>query len=88
MAVKQVTISAAGIVTVVSEDGHGLEKSLTINLAALAGGQGAHIVDAKVDYASPGLDTEAEIIAAFNTTNAKINSILAALEATGLLASS
>jgi len=34
------------------------------------------ITPAKVDYATPGLDTEAEVIAAFNATNAKINEII------------
>lgn len=46
-------------------------------------------------YATPGLDTEAEVIAAFNTTNAKVNAlitafntVLARLEAIGINASS
>ena len=43
-----------------------------------------HIADAKVNYATPDLDTEAEVIAAFNTTNGKINSILAMLENAGI----
>jgi hypothetical protein len=47
----------------------------------------AHEVDAKTDYTAGDLDTEAEIISAFNTTNGKINSIIAKLEALGLLAS-
>lgn len=53
-----------------------------------SGTQASHIADAKTDYATPDLDTEAEIIVAFNTTNEKINSILAALEGAGILASS
>lgn len=52
------------------------------------GTTGSHISDAKVTYATPELDTEAEIIAAFNTTNGKINAILAILEEFKLLASS
>jgi hypothetical protein len=52
------------------------------------GTQASHIADAKTDYAAGDLDTEAEIIAAFNATNAKINAILAALEGVGILASS
>lgn len=44
-----------------------------------------HIADAKVNYATPDLDTEAEIITAFNTTNGKINSILAILENAGIM---
>lgn len=48
----------------------------------------AHEADAKTDYTTGDLDTEAEIIAAFNATNGKINSIIAKLEALGLLASS
>ena len=52
------------------------------------GTQGAHVADAKVDYTTGNLDAEAEIIAAVNATNGKINSILAILEEFGLLASS
>ncbi|MHC1697791.1 MAG: hypothetical protein AB9919_06985 [Geobacteraceae bacterium] len=48
----------------------------------------AHIADAKTDYTIGDLDTESEIIAAFNATNGKINSILAILEAQKLTASS
>ncbi|OGP75469.1 MAG: hypothetical protein A2Y80_01250 [Deltaproteobacteria bacterium RBG_13_58_19] len=46
-----------------------------------------HIANAKVDYTTGNLDLEAEIITAFNTTNGKINAILAALEAAGVNAS-
>ena len=46
----------------------------------LIGRQTAHIADAKVNYTTGDLDAESEIIAAFNTTNGKINSILAVLE--------
>lgn len=53
-----------------------------------SGTQAGHVVDAKVNYTTGDLDLEAEIIAAFNTTNGKINSILAALEAFGINASS
>lgn len=53
-----------------------------------AGTQAAHIANAKVDYTTGDLDAEAEIIAAVNATNGKINSILAALEGAGILASS
>lgn len=52
------------------------------------GTPGSHVADAKVTYTTGDLDAEAEIIAAFNTTNGKINSILAILEEFGLLASS
>jgi hypothetical protein len=50
--------------------------------------QQAHIADAKVNYTTGDLDIEAELITAFNTTNGKINAILAALEAAEVLASS
>jgi len=50
--------------------------------------QAAHIANAKVNYTTLDLDTEAEIIAAFNATNTAINSILTALENAGVLASS
>lgn len=44
-----------------------------------------HVAAAKVDYTTGDLDAEAEVITALNTTNGKINSILAALEAHGLV---
>jgi hypothetical protein len=50
--------------------------------------QDAHIVNAKVNYTTLDLDTEAELIAAFNTTNGKINAILTALREAGILATS
>lgn len=50
--------------------------------------QQAHVANAKVDYTTGDLDLEAEIIAAFNTTNGKINTILSQLEAAGVFASS
>jgi hypothetical protein len=53
-----------------------------------SGTQAAHVANAKVDYTTGDLDAEAEIIAALNTTNGKINSILAALRTFGVLASS
>jgi len=53
---------------------------------ALIGDQQVHIADANVAYTTGDLDIEAEVIAAFNTTNGKINSILAVLEAHGLVA--
>lgn len=37
--------------------------------------------DLKTDYVTPQLDTEAEIIAAFNATNAKINALANAVNA-------
>jgi hypothetical protein len=52
------------------------------------GTPGAHIADAKVNYTTGDLDAEAEIIAAFNTTNGKINTLLAELEAFGVLLTS
>jgi len=51
------------------------------------GRQTAHIADAKVNYATPDLDTEAEVIVAVNATNVKINAILAVLEKLGPIAS-
>jgi hypothetical protein len=48
--------------------------------------QQAHIADAKTNYTAGDLDSEAEIITAMNATNAKINAILAMLEAHGLVA--
>jgi hypothetical protein len=48
----------------------------------------SHIADANAAYAAGNLDTEAEIIAAINAANGKLNSLLAAIEAYGLLATS
>lgn len=53
-----------------------------------AGTQASHIVDGKVNYTTGDLDAEAEVIAAVNATNTKLNAILAALEGVGILASS
>jgi hypothetical protein len=57
-----------------------------------SGTAAAHIVAAKVDYADDGtandLDTDARRVAAMNAANAKINSILVALETFGITASS
>ncbi|MHB8071552.1 MAG: hypothetical protein ACYDHF_06335 [Candidatus Cryosericum sp.] len=62
-----------------------LKLGLSTGKLALFGGAGAvqqnHIADAKTDYTTGDLDIEAEIIAAINTTNGKINAILAVLEA-------
>jgi hypothetical protein len=52
-----------------------------------SGTQQAHVADAKVDYTTGDLDTEAKIITAINTANGKINAALAALEAFGINAS-
>lgn len=48
----------------------------------------AHIADAKTDYGAGDADSGAEVSAALNTTNGKINSILAALELAGIVATS
>lgn len=48
--------------------------------------QQAHIADAKVNYTTGDLDTEAEIIAAINTTNTLLNTILTRLENLGFSA--
>ena len=50
--------------------------------------QAAVVAAAKVNYTTGDLDAEAEIIAALNTTNGKINSILTALKNIGIIASS
>ncbi len=52
------------------------------------GTQASNIVDAKTDYTTGDLDAEAEVIAAINTTNTKLNAIIAALEGVGIAASS
>lgn len=52
------------------------------------GTQASAVTDAKTNYTTGDLDTEAKIIAAFNATNTKINAILAALRGVGVIASS
>jgi hypothetical protein len=48
--------------------------------------QQANIAAAKTDYTTGDLDSEAEIIAALNTTNTKLNAILTILQNNGLMA--
>lgn len=74
--------------------GHGVKfygistsKYIVIPIGPTIVKKGAHIADAKVDYTTGDLDTEAKLITAFNTTNGKINSILAVLEAANIMAS-
>jgi hypothetical protein len=52
-------------------------------LGANAAARVAHVADAKTDYTTGDLDSESEVIAALNTANGKINSILATLETFG-----
>jgi hypothetical protein len=52
------------------------------------GTQASHIAAASVAYTTGDLDAESEVIAALNTTNGKINSILVALEGVGILKTS
>lgn len=83
--------SAAGALTATANGPViGIARSSTRIVLLIHAGlsQQAHINDAKIDYTTGDLDTEAEIIDAVNATNGKINSILAALEALKLLASS
>jgi hypothetical protein len=63
-------------------------KKVFIHPVELIGRQTAHIDDLKTDYATPDLDTEAEVIAAVNATNVAVNAVLAVLEKLGTVASS
>jgi hypothetical protein len=65
-----------------------VEFSPVVDVTVTTVAQQAHIADAKVNYTTGDLDTEAKLITAFNTTNAKINAILASDEASGVRASS
>ncbi len=65
-----------------------VEFSPVVDVTVTTVAQQAHIADAKVNYTTGDLDTEAKLITAFNTTNAKINAILASDEAAGIRASS
>lgn len=57
--------------------------------AVVASGTAAALVtNAKADYTTGDLDSEAEIISALNAANGKLNSILAALKAFGIILSS
>lgn len=77
-----------GAGTAVTATAAELNKLAGAGAVVASGTQVAHVADAKVNYTTEDLDTEAEIIAAINTANGKINSILAALEAFGINASS
>ena len=50
--------------------------------------QPAHVTALKVNYTTGDLDAEAEIIAAINATNVRINLIMSALEGIGVFAKS
>lgn len=50
--------------------------------------QPSHLTALKVNYTTGDLDLEAEIIAALNATNTRINAIVAALEGVGIFAAS
>jgi hypothetical protein len=62
-------------------------KKVFKDVVEFQGRQAEHIADAKVNYTTGNLDAESEVIAAFNATNATINSILAVLETLGFLKS-
>jgi len=50
--------------------------------------QPAHVTALKVNYTTGDLDAEAEIIAALNATNTRVNAIMTALEGIGVFAAS
>lgn len=50
--------------------------------------QPTHLTALKVNYTTGDLDAEAEIIAAINATNTRINAIMTALEGVGVFAAS
>lgn len=50
--------------------------------------QPAHVTALKVDYTTGDLDAEAEVIAALNATNTRLNLIMSALEGIGVFAKS
>jgi hypothetical protein len=70
-------ITVAGVTATAAE----INKLSGAGAVVASGTQHAHVVDAKTDYTTLDLDTEAEIISALNTTNTKLNAVLAALEA-------
>lgn len=76
------------VVRYVTTDTAIVEFAPVIDTAVVTVVEQAHIADAIANYATPGLDTEAELIVAINAHGAKINAILAALENAGVLASS
>jgi len=76
----------AGAGTSVTATAAEINKLASSGSTVASGTQAANIADAKVDYANTDLDDAGsingtEIAAAFNITNGKINSIIAALEA-------
>lgn len=96
----KMTLNTAGnlLIGTATDDASGakLQVASSVNLAAgnaykinnvqVVGARQAAIANASVSYTTGNLDTEAEIITALNTTNGKINSILAALRTHGLIA--
>lgn len=78
----------SGAGTAVTATAAELNKLSGAGSAVASGTQHAHVTDGKTDYSTGDLDSEDEIITAINTLNGKINSILAALEAFGINASS
>lgn len=52
------------------------------------GTQATHLTALKVNYTTGDLDAEAEVIAAVNATNTRINAIVTALEGVGIYAAS
>jgi hypothetical protein len=73
----------AGLATTKTE----LGKLAGAGARVASGTQAVHAADLKTNYGAGELDTEAKIITALNTTNAKINTILLALEDFGINAS-
>lgn len=74
--------------TAVTATGAELNKLEGAGDVVASGTPAENIAAAKTDYGEGDLDTEAEIIAALNTTNTKLNAVIAALEAFGIAASS
>jgi len=64
-----------------------LNKLTGAGAVVASGSTASAVANAKTDYAEGELDTEAEIIAAFNTTNTKLNAVLAALREFKIIAS-
>jgi len=81
-------VSKAGLKnSPLSTDGTDVDNSgvYKVDAVQVVGPQAASQADLKADYTTGGLDTEAEIIAAINATNAGFNTLLAKIRAHGLI---
>jgi len=84
--VEVLKISGAGDATLIGSMNVATGKVYKINAVQVVGAQAAAQADLKADYTTGDLDSEAEIIAALNASNAAFNTLLAKQRTHGLIA--